>query len=188
VKYNNKHTNKLKKEMARRRGKQILGKSGEHLGGFDNTMAQQTGQGKLARSSAIAVGKIANVGDKLSKNIDPENITDNAKIQIIKRLKRSGKISEEEAQKRIKEIRDKEVEESIEFFEDNGLKVKYNNKTMNIKEFLNKAKNDSEISSCIETIKNQKESEEFNGSLIQYIVEKLNSERFVVNKEVNNVS
>ena len=59
---------------------------------------------------------------------------------------------------------------------------------MNIKEFLNKAKNDSEISSCIETIKNQKESEEFNGSLIQYIVEKLNSERFVVNKEVNNVS
>lgn len=193
MKYQNKTTNRLMSEMAKRKGKKFIGKSGEHLGGLDNTMTQQTGQGTLARSSAIAVGKISNAGDKLENKSDPEEITLKYKKKNLKLALRQGRITQEEYDKQIKQL---DESSTAEFFkDDNGLRVTYNNKTMSIRDFLKKSKVDTEMNKILSLLKDEMKKDNFSGNLVQYIGKRFseskipndvilfNSKKAVINKE-----
>jgi len=198
VKYKNKITKKVISEMARRRGKKI-GKSGERLGSLDNTIAQQSGHGTLRRSSEIAKGKVANLGDRLEKLTDIKNINSKAAKKRIRALVKIGKITPEAAQAMLDKIDKNTLAEAstAEFFKDGGeLKVIYNNDTMSIKEFLKKAKIDNDMNSILAKLKDEMKEDDFSGTLIQYIANKFGKDatpndvmkysngKSVINKEV----
>lgn len=177
--------------MASRRGK--IGKLGDRLGSKENSMVQQTGQGSVARSSEIAKGRIANVGDKIEKEADTNEISKKYKKKNLKLQLRQGRITQEEYERQMAQLNEGST---AEFFQDKGeLKVSYNGKTIGIRDFLKKSKVDTEMNAILGKLKKKMEEENFQGTLIQYIVKHFGDNknpmdalkmgnRIVINKDV----
>lgn len=129
----------------------------------NNTRIQKSGMGKVSNSHAKRIGSILNsdAADKTLENIDkiynPEE-KNKVKNKIVKMKKDRDSILKEE---------------TIGFFEDNGLKVFYNNNKISYSSFISKP--NSKITSILKFLMSLKKKEKFEGSLSNFLIKKINS-------------
>lgn len=168
MKYKSRTTRKVIKEMAIKRNK--LGKLGDRNGSLENRIIQQTGQGETGRSSAIAIGKVSNSGDKLEKEMDTDEVSKKYKKKNLKLALRQGRISQEEYDRQMESLNEEMT--TVEFTKKDVL---YKNKKYTYPEFFSMSrgnKRDDYVREVLAYIMKQKNNDRYNGTLEQYIKSK----------------